>query len=117
MSELYPESMKTPDAGGDATQETNAVPAAAPLPTDAAATTNTVVPAAPPTPPAPPNTQAAIQNDLLNTVVKDENSALNVMVGYLTLAQKRGSFAINESAKIYECIQIFCRGAMSTTPK
>ena len=36
-----------------------------------------------------------------------ESVALNVMVSFLTLAQKRGSFTIDESAKIWECIKKF----------
>ena len=49
------------------------------------------------------------QVNLLNVAVTDENTALNVLVGFLGLAQKRGAFAINESAKIYECVQRFQR--------
>ncbi len=44
---------------------------------------------------------------LVNIPIKDENIALNVMVSFLSLAQKRGAFGIDESAKIWECIQIF----------
>ena len=47
--------------------------------------------------------------DLLTVNIKDDNTALNVMVGFLGIAQKRGTFAINESAKIYECIKQFQR--------
>lgn len=47
------------------------------------------------------------QVNLLDIEIKDENDALNVMVGFLGLAQKRGVFAINESAKIFECIKKF----------
>tara|TARA_Y100000996_G_scaffold336211_1_gene272765 strand:- start:404 stop:661 length:258 start_codon:yes stop_codon:yes gene_type:complete len=47
--------------------------------------------------------------DLLKATITDDNIALNVMVGFLGLAQKRGTFAINESAKIYECIKQFQR--------
>ena len=47
------------------------------------------------------------QINLLDIPVTDENSALNVMVGFLGLAQKRGAFAINESSKLFECIKIF----------
>ena len=47
------------------------------------------------------------QVNLLDIDVVDENSALNVLVGFIGLAQKRGVFAINESAKIYECIKVF----------
>lgn len=44
---------------------------------------------------------------LVDIQVNDENTALNVMVSFLGLAQKRGSFTFDESAKIWECIQIF----------
>ena len=45
--------------------------------------------------------------DLLKVEILDENTALNVLVGFLGLAQRRGVFAINESAKIYEAINKF----------
>jgi len=45
--------------------------------------------------------------DLLSIDIKDENAALNVLVGYLGLAQRRGAFAINESSKIYDAIKMF----------
>lgn len=45
--------------------------------------------------------------DLLKVDIIDENTALNVLVGFLGLAQRRGVFALNESAKIYEAIQKF----------
>lgn len=51
--------------------------------------------------------ETAQQVNLLDIEIKDENDALNVMVGFLGLAQKRGVFAINESAKIFECIKKF----------
>ena len=44
---------------------------------------------------------------LANVDIKDENTALNVLVSFLSLAQKRGAFGIDESAKIWECIQLF----------
>ena len=47
------------------------------------------------------------QINLLEIEIKDENAALNVLVGYLGLAQRRGAFAINESSKIYEAINKF----------
>ena len=49
------------------------------------------------------------QIDLLSIVIKDENTALNVLVGFLGIAQRRGVFALNESAKIYEAIQMFTK--------
>ena len=44
---------------------------------------------------------------LVDVQVRDENTALNVMVGFLNLAHKRGVFTIDESAKIWECIKMF----------
>ena len=44
---------------------------------------------------------------LVDIEVKDENTALNLMVGFLNLAHKRGIFTIDESAKIWECISKF----------
>jgi hypothetical protein len=44
---------------------------------------------------------------LVDVQVTDENTALNVMVSFLSLAHKRGAFGIDESAKIWECIRMF----------
>jgi hypothetical protein len=44
---------------------------------------------------------------LVDVPVTDENVALNVIVSFLTLAQRRGAFAMDESAKIWECVQKF----------
>ena len=46
---------------------------------------------------------------LADVEIRDENTALNVMVGFLVHAQKRGIFSFDESAKIWECIKIFQR--------
>ena len=43
---------------------------------------------------------------LVDVQVNDENTALNVMVSFLSLAHKRGAFGIDESAKIWECIRM-----------
>jgi hypothetical protein len=62
---------------------------------------------------------AIINNDLLNVQVADENVALNLMVSFLNVAQKRGVFSFDESAKIWECIQRFIpkdQGDASTVP-
>lgn len=45
--------------------------------------------------------------DILTIDIKDENTALNVLVGFLGIAQRRGVFALNESSKIYEAIKMF----------
>lgn len=39
--------------------------------------------------------------------VSDQNVALNLMVSFLSVAQKRGTYTIDESAKIWECIKMF----------
>jgi hypothetical protein len=44
---------------------------------------------------------------LVDIPINDENTALNVMVGFLHTAHKRGVFTIDESAKIWECISKF----------
>jgi hypothetical protein len=54
-------------------------------------------------------TQEPVQQQVLlvNIPVTDENTALNLMVSFLTLAHKRGVFGLDESAKIWECIKMF----------
>ena len=47
------------------------------------------------------------EQKLVNIEVKDQNMALNLMVSFLSLANKRGSFTLDESAKIWECVKIF----------
>ena len=46
---------------------------------------------------------------LVDTEIKDENTALNVMVSFLYLAQKRGAFNLQESSKVWECVQLFMK--------
>ena len=41
--------------------------------------------------------------------VNSENDALNYMVGFLELAQRRGVFTLEEAAKINECVAKFRR--------
>tara|TARA_B100000795_G_C22803607_1_gene443357 strand:+ start:4300 stop:4548 length:249 start_codon:yes stop_codon:yes gene_type:complete len=55
----------------------------------------------------PPVAKEGQEINLLNLPVENQNDALNVMLGFLGLAQKRGCFAINESAKIYDCVKMF----------
>jgi len=58
--------------------------------------------------PIPAETKSAIvNNELLSIPITNENVALNVMVSFLNVAQKRGAFSFDESAKIWECIQKF----------
>ena len=46
---------------------------------------------------------------LTDVKVTDENIALNLLVSFISLAQKRGTFTIDESAKIWECISLFSK--------
>ena len=51
------------------------------------------------------------QVDLLKLTVSNENQALNGLVAFLNVAQRRGVFTIPEASKINECIQMFVREA------
>jgi hypothetical protein len=44
---------------------------------------------------------------LVDVKVVDENVALNLLVSFLNLAQRRGVFTMDESAKIWECVKKF----------
>jgi hypothetical protein len=39
--------------------------------------------------------------------VTNQNEALQLLVYFINVAQKRGTYSLDESAKIYECIKIF----------
>lgn len=45
--------------------------------------------------------------DLLNIEITDDNVALNLIISFLNLAQSRGAYTIEESSKIWECIERF----------
>lgn len=49
--------------------------------------------------------------NILDIDITSENIALNVLVTFVNLAQKRGAFDVRESAKIWQCIQQFQRKA------
>jgi hypothetical protein len=51
--------------------------------------------------------QSTAQTSIMNVEIKDENVALNIMVSFLNIAQKRGAFNLEESARIWECVQKF----------
>ena len=62
------------------------------------------------------NTQTPAQQNqvpLSQIEIKDENIALNVMVAMLNMAQRRGAFSMEESAKTWECVQKFQRKDVS----
>ena len=56
-------------------------------------------------------TQEQQTMDLSDVEVTNENVALNIIVSYINLAQKRGAFNMKESAKIWECIKKFQRAS------
>lgn len=60
-----------------------------------------------------PQGEQTQQIDLLSLEITNENVALNALVGFLNIAQRRGVFNFPESAKINECIQKFVRQAPS----
>lgn len=51
------------------------------------------------------------QTRLVDIPISSENVALNVLIGFLSVAQKRGTFLFDESAKINECIKVFTKPA------
>jgi len=53
--------------------------------------------------------QVAQEINVLDVPVTNENVALNILVTFVNLAQKRGAFNLKESAKIWECIEKFQR--------
>lgn len=63
------------------------------------------------TAPQKPPTMADQVRALLSTEIENQNVALNVLIGFLGVAQRRGVFAIDESAKIFECIKSFQGGS------
>ena len=51
------------------------------------------------------------QVKLSELTINSENDALNYMVGFLELAQRRGVYTLEEAAKINECVAKFRREA------
>lgn len=64
------------------------------------------------TPTEPTTTQPSI----MTVDIKDENVALNIMVSFLNIAQKRGAFNLEESARIWQCVQKFIIQAPDASP-
>lgn len=54
-----------------------------------------------------PEQTDAPKSVLTDVPVDSHNAALNLMIAFLTVAQKRGAFSIPESAKLWECIGVF----------
>ena len=53
-----------------------------------------------------PNGQTT-KTRLVDVSVANQNEALQLIVTFLNLAQKRGAFTLDESAKVWECIKFF----------
>ena len=51
------------------------------------------------------------ETKLVDVPVTDEFTAMNLLVSFLNLAQRRGVFSIDESSKIWECVQKFQKKA------
>jgi hypothetical protein len=47
------------------------------------------------------------QTRLVDVPVTSQQDALQLIVTFLNLAQKRGAFTLDESAKLWECIKTF----------
>jgi hypothetical protein len=41
--------------------------------------------------------------------VTDDNVALNLMVAFLNMAQRRGAYSMDESSKIWDCVKRFIK--------
>lgn len=44
---------------------------------------------------------------LVDIPLNNQQDALQLIVTFLNLAQKRGAFTLDESAKLWECIKMF----------
>ncbi len=47
------------------------------------------------------------QVNILEVDVTDENVALNLLVNFVSIGQKRGVYSLPEASKIWECIRKF----------
>jgi len=63
----------------------------------------------PPPLPEPSPVESVKETPITSIEVVDENTALNLIITFLSIAQKRGAFTIDESAKIWECIKKFVK--------
>ena len=52
-----------------------------------------------------------IEIKLVDIPVNNENTALNLLVGFVSVAHKRGIFTLEESSKIWECVKKFQKPA------
>tara|TARA_X000001036_G_scaffold319796_1_gene298291 strand:+ start:7132 stop:7392 length:261 start_codon:yes stop_codon:yes gene_type:complete len=59
------------------------------------------------TPPPAPDAKKEEGVPILTVEVKDQDTALKLMVNFLEIANRRGAFSIAEVGKIHECIKMF----------
>ena len=73
----------------------------------------------------PPVEKPAEENriNLSDVKITDQNVALNVLVGFLNIAQRRGAYGMDEAAKIWEAVKFFVvqtpapEGGMPSVPE
>ena len=61
-------------------------------------------------------TSATNQVNILDVNVTDENVALNLLVNFVNIAQKRGVYSLPEASKIWECIRKFQKQQSNLQP-
>ena len=64
----------------------------------------------------PDQGQPREQVALSDISVDNENTALNVMVAMLNMAQRRGAFSMEESSKCWECVRMFMKQTEGSSP-
>ena len=47
------------------------------------------------------------QVNLARVNIDSQNTAFNLLISFVAVAQKRGAFNLEEAAKIFECIKFF----------
>ena len=52
-------------------------------------------------------TSGNVKTRLVDVPITNQNEALQLIVTFLNLAQKRGAFTLDESAKLWECVKMF----------
>lgn len=65
--------------------------------------------------PVSENKPAETKTRFVDIEVTDDNVALNLMVAFLNMAQRRGAYSMDESAKIWECVKRFIKSEAVTT--
>lgn len=53
------------------------------------------------------NAKPSVPVRLVDTKISDKNVAFNVILGFIGMAQKRGTYSLDESAKLFECVKMF----------